>query len=285
MEKIPVRGIRTNDPELFGRCSIRRIEDILGGKDLLHSLHRHNFFFILAVSQGEGVHEIDFVPFQVSPGTVFFLRPGQVHELQLTAHSTGYLMEFDLEFCGSKDKTTTQRLRKASSKNFCQPEDSRFKKLDSLLLHIFDEYSSRQDGYLDAIKANLEIFCIEYSRQSTNLGSATNSNSLYAQERFEELLELLEDKISQIKNASQYAELLHLSPYQLNAITKASVGKTVSDLIDEQVILESKRYLLATPNQVKDIAWDLGYEDVSYFIRFFKKHTGLSPDAFRKNFR
>ena len=84
---------------------------------------------------------------------------------------------------------------------------------------------------------------------------------------------------------SQYADLLNLSPYQLNAITKASVGKTVAQLIDEQIILEAKRYLLATPNQVKDIAWDLGYEDVSYFIRFFKKHTGLSPDAFRKNFR
>jgi AraC family transcriptional regulator, transcriptional activator of pobA len=63
------------------------------------------------------------------------------------------------------------------------------------------------------------------------------------------------------------------------------VGKTVAQLIDEQIILEAKRYLLATPNQVKDIAWDLGYEDVSYFIRFFKKHTGLTPDAFRKNFR
>ena len=99
------------------------------------------------------------------------------------------------------------------------------------------------------------------------------------------MLELLETRISEIKNVSQYADLLNLSPYQLNAITKASVGKTVAQLIDEQIILEAKRYLLATPNQVKDIAWNLGYEDVSYFIRFFKKHTGHSPDAFRKNFR
>ena len=81
------------------------------------------------------------------------------------------------------------------------------------------------------------------------------------------------------------SDLLRLSSYQLNAITKASVGKTVSDLINEQIILEAKRYLLATPYQIKDVADHLGYEDVSYFIRFFKKHTGNSPEAFRKNFK
>ena len=78
---------------------------------------------------------------------------------------------------------------------------------------------------------------------------------------------------------------MNLSSYQLNGITKTTVGKTASALIDEYILLEAKRYLLATASQVKEIADHLGYEDPSYFIRFFKKHTGLSPDAFRKNFR
>jgi AraC family transcriptional regulator, transcriptional activator of pobA len=78
---------------------------------------------------------------------------------------------------------------------------------------------------------------------------------------------------------------MSLSAYQLNEITKSSIGKTASDLINEHIILEAKRYLLATPNQVKDIADLLGYEDPSYFIRFFKKHTGHSPDAFRQHFK
>ncbi|HRI26073.1 MAG TPA: AraC family transcriptional regulator, partial [Ferruginibacter sp.] len=102
--------------------------------------------------------------------------------------------------------------------------------------------------------------------------------------RFEELLRLLETNISSKKNVSDYTALLNLSAYQLNSITKASVGKTVSELINEQIILEAKRYLLATSNQVKDIADQLGYEDPSYFIRFFKKQTGSSPEAFRNNF-
>jgi AraC-like DNA-binding protein len=78
--------------------------------------------------------------------------------------------------------------------------------------------------------------------------------------------------------------MLHLSPYQLNAITKSMLGKTCSELIHEYIILGSKRQLLATSNQVSQIAYQLGYEDVSYFTRFFRKHTGLSPEAFRHHF-
>ena len=84
---------------------------------------------------------------------------------------------------------------------------------------------------------------------------------------------------------SQYAEMMNLSTYQLNAITRTSLNKTPSELINELIILEAKRNLLATSNQVNQIADELGYEDVSYFIRFFKKHTGHSPEAFRENFR
>ncbi|MEO7768377.1 MAG: helix-turn-helix domain-containing protein, partial [Ferruginibacter sp.] len=101
--------------------------------------------------------------------------------------------------------------------------------------------------------------------------------------RLQNFLELLDTHITNIKQVSQYAGRLNLSTYQLNAITKATVGKPASALINEQIILEAKRYLLATPNQVKDIADYLGYEDISYFIRFFRKHTGYTPEAFRKN--
>ena len=101
----------------------------------------------------------------------------------------------------------------------------------------------------------------------------------------EEFIDLLESHLTTLKQVSQYTDLMNLSSYQLNEITKTAVGKTASALIDEYIILEAKRDLLATPNQIKDVADHLGYEDVSYFIRFFKKHTGYSPDAFRRNFK
>jgi AraC family transcriptional activator of pobA len=76
-----------------------------------------------------------------------------------------------------------------------------------------------------------------------------------------------------------------MSLYQLNTVTKAITEKTVSELINDQIILESKRYLLATGDQIKEIAFHLGFEDISYFIRFFKKQTGYTPEAFRAGFK
>lgn len=79
--------------------------------------------------------------------------------------------------------------------------------------------------------------------------------------------------------------MLSITPYQLNAITKALLHKTGSELINEHIILEAKRMLIGTANQVNQIANMLGYDDPSYFIRYFKKQTGLTPEAFRQNFK
>ena len=84
---------------------------------------------------------------------------------------------------------------------------------------------------------------------------------------------------------TQYADKINLTSYQLNANTKTTLQKTCSDLINDHIILEARRLLIATANQVNQIASLLGYEDPSYFIRFFKKHTGYSPEAFRHNFK
>jgi len=285
MKKIPIRQLSSNHLELpsSDRFKIRRVEDLLDREDLFHELHRHDFFFIIALDKGNGIHEIDFTTYEVFDNSVFFMRPGQVHQLQLKADATGYIVEYNIEFYHPKDKLSAQRLRKASNKNYCKLEINRFKKLLDTLTYIYQEYTAKEEGFREVIKANLDIFFIEFIRQSPNPnGTSTNVNP-YTQDRLEEFLELLETHITTQKRVSQYTDLMNLSPYQLNEITKAIMGKTASELINEHIVLEAKRNLLATSNQIKDIADQLGYEDVSYFIRFFKKQTGFSPEAFRHN--
>lgn len=283
--KIPVRQIHsaTKEPVSLERFTIRRVADVLGGEDLLHDLHRHDFFFILAICEGSGTHEIDFTAYPVHHHSVFFVRPGQVHQLQLKAGCTGYLMEFNTEFYHPAGKVSTQRLRKASNKNVCQMDTGNFEQLQATLTNMYREYTGKQEGYQEIIKANLGIFLIELVRESRN-PETSSSVPLYSQERFEEFLNLLETHITNHKQVSKYIGMMNLSAFQLNEITKATVGKTASELINEYIILEAKRYLLATTNQIKEIADHIGYEDVSYFIRFFKKHTGYSPELFRNNF-
>lgn len=287
MKKIPIRQLHTPQQPLLSaeRFTIRRVEDIVGETGLVHDLHRHDFYFILALQKGAGHHEIDFLSYQVQDNCVFFIRPGQVHQLVLNAGCTGWLLEFNSEFYHPKDKLSSQRLRKAGNKNFCGLETSRFNRLQIILSAMMAEYTGREEGYQEVIKCSLDIFFIELVRQSPHPKGEPTAATTYTQERFEEFSALLERNIATHKQVSQYTDLMNLSAYQLNEITKSSIGKTASELINEHIILEAKRYLLATANQVKDIADQLGYEDNSYFIRFFKKHTGHSPEAFRQHFK
>ncbi|GAB4003778.1 helix-turn-helix transcriptional regulator [Spirosoma migulaei] len=286
MKKIPIRQINSAYPDVqtAERFTIRQVQDIVGEHDLIHDLHRHDFFFILALQTGDGVHEIDFTPYTIRSNSIFFLRPGQVHQLNLKVGSTGFLVEYNAEFYSPTTKLSIQRVRKASSKNYCKLETSRFEKIKATLTSMFLEYTNKEEGYQDVIKANLEIFFIEFIRQSPNPNGPPIVINQYTQERLEEFLALMETHITTHKLASQYASFMNLSLYQLNEITKTTLGKIISELINERIILEAKRYLLATPDQIKDIADQLGYEDVSYFIRFFRKHAGYTPEAFRQNF-
>jgi len=287
MKNIPVRHIKSSQKEtdFSNGFNIRNARDVLAGKDLVQELHRHDYFYILALEKGSGSHEIDFKSYEVCDYSIFFLRPGQVHQLKLKAISSGYLMQFNTDFYYPNDLPSVQLLRKASNKNLCQLDAKKVKKLLTILTYIFEEYSDKQEGYQEVIRANLGIFFIELLRHQQNKTSLSMSTKIYPQERIDELLQLLETHIYTHRQVSQYAEMLNISSYQLNAITKATLGKNCSQLINEYIILESKRLLLATSNQVNQIAYELGYEDVSYFIRFFKKQTGFTPEALRNNFK
>ena len=285
MKHIPVRRLELSQHETdFSKSfRIRAVHLLLNGQNYVQKLHRHDFFYILVLEIGEGCHEIDFIRYTMQNYSIFFLRPGQVHQLSLTANNRGYLIQFKLDVSYAFDKKINQQLRKVSNVNFYQFDELGFHKLVHLMEQMLWEYTHQQEAYQEVIQANLHIFLIEILRQHTK--NTSKSINPYVQERLEEFLALLDTYLPQCKQVSQYADMLSLSPYQLNTITKNTLGKTCSALINEHIVLESKRHLLATSQQIKEIAYHLGYEDVSYFIRFFKKHTGYSPEAFRQNFR
>ncbi|HEX2609157.1 MAG TPA: helix-turn-helix transcriptional regulator [Flavisolibacter sp.] len=285
MKQFPVRHIRPDAP-VSGTPTLRmrHLQDVLEGQPLVQDLHRHEFYFILAIETGSGSHEIDFIPYAVQDKTIFCMRPGQVHQLELKPDSTGYLLEFQPGFYEPSDKDAAQRLHKASNKSFCRLEPRRFEKLLSVLSLLFHEYTNREPGYEDALRANLDYFFIEFVRQSPDPKGKPAPASNYQQQRFEEFRELVQKHCLQYRQVSFYTEQMSLSAYQLNQVVRTATGKPASTLIMEQVLLEAKRYLLGTTYQIKDIADILGFEDPSYFVRFFKKQSGSAPETFRTHF-
>lgn len=284
MENIPIRNIKgPYEPQLAGSYSIRDIAPLLAENDMVQELHRHDFFYILIVKRGRGQHEIDFTTYEIRDYSVFMMRPGQVHHLDLKSGSTGYLIQFKTDFLYSHNNASQNHLTKLIQFNFYQFEGQDFSKIDSILTEALHEYTSQEKGYQEVLKANLSILLIELLRKRQYKVLPTVPASPYSQEKLELFLELVEANITTCKQVSQYTDLLHLSSYQLSSITKSLLNKTPSEILNDYIILEAKRQLLATSNQVSQIAFNLGYEDPSYFIRFFKKHTSFSPETFRQN--
>ena len=99
------------------------------------------------------------------------------------------------------------------------------------------------------------------------------------------ILKNLKDAIEQHyktkRTASDYANLLSITPSALAKISKTHFNKTLSGLINERIIIEAKRELYLTDKTVKEIAYELGYEDEFYFSRFFKVNAKVSPQLYR----
>lgn len=272
------------EPGLGGWFSIRDIATMLDGKDMVQELHRHDFYYVLALEKGSGFHAIDFTDYDVCNHSVFFMRPGHVHSITLNAGSSGFLMQFKKGFYDSGDMHCEQLLRRAGNKNLCQLNAEKFKRLNNILGELHREYNEQQEHYQQVVKAHLTLFFTELIRFRQGRQTVQPVKP-FVQEQLDIFMTLLETHFSEHKQVSDYAGMMNLSVYQLNAVTKAAMGKTSSEMINDYLILEARRYLLATSAQITRIAYHLGYDDVSYFIRFFKKHTGYSPEAFRKHFK
>lgn len=285
MKEIPVRRLEARSlAQLSEEFNIRSMDTAMGAKDMVQPLHRHDHYFLLVLEQGKGSHACDFRSHELTPRTIYCMRPRQVHRLELKVGANGYFIQFKPEFLATGDPSVQHVLRRAGRMEVFQADPDHFTALLHLLDRIARECASGKEGHVPIVRAYFNAFLAELVL-GAGASTAADEKSSYTRDRLEELLELIEAHVHSTKEVSAYAELMHLSTYQLNAIAKAGRGRTCSELITDQLLLEAKRYLLATTDQVNQVADRLGYDDPSYFIRFFRKHTGLTPEAFRQRSR
>lgn len=240
MKDIPVRSLSTaaTSLRLSDEFDIRSLERVLDGKDVVQALHRHDHYFLLVVSEGAGMHECDFRPHTIEGRTIFSMRPGQVHRLDLKAGSTGYILQFKADFLALGDQGARLVLRRAGHLEVVRMQEARHAALLMLLDRIAEECATGKQARLQLVRAYLGAFLADLV---LCVQEPANDASGYAQERLEELLELIETRMHTTKEVAAYAELMHLSPFQLNGIAKAGTGRTCSELINDQIILEAKR--------------------------------------------
>lgn len=246
--------------------------------------HRHDFYEILFITEGNGIHTIDFDNHQIKPNSVFFLSPGQIHDLELSQDIKGYIFLFTAEFYLLNKQDQNKLLELPFFYNISGSNPPLYLKkseAEKLVLIFQDAMAEKKKSLPDSpemIRSLLDILLIYCKRLYPVPDDEKQGKGGLMVKRFKQLIE---EKYQLNKTVSEYAEWLSVSPNHLSETVKTLTGRTPTDLINDKMILEIKRLLIHTELSVSEIAYQLNFTDQSYFSRYFKKQTGLSPGEFR----
>jgi len=252
----------------------------------LHSAHRHSFYHLVFFTKGSGNQQIDFKRFDVKPGLIYFMIPGQVHSWDFETEPDGYIINFSTDYLSS----FLLKPDYLESFNFFsgQPELQVIELLEDIqnkVTLVFEDILREgiNDNPIndDLVKTLLIRLFIEISR--ANHETQKSNNNSYNHTLLKSFKNLIENNYTQLRLPKHYAELLYITPNHLNALCNDFLGISAGTLIRERVILEAKRLLINRDLMVAEIAEKLNFADQSYFIKFFKKYEGITPEKFRKS--
>ncbi len=246
--------------------------------------HSHSYYQIIWFFCKEGTHTVDFKTYDIKENTILFISKDQIHAFDNNLDVTGWLIHFNESFFMHNDVDIFLKYNVfKSQKNPCYiiPEDT-LETASTYLKLMKRELSHRnQFGYKDIIRFTLKSFLITLERiHRTNHSETLELNSAYELQFFK-FKELIEAHYKEGLSVKDYASLLHISSKTLTTISKKVVNKSPSIIIAERIILQAKRLLKFTSLQISEIAFKIGFDDASYFVKFFKRHVGMSPSSYR----
>ena len=169
----------------------------------------------------------------------------------------------------------------------CCVGSSSNKLLQEYIQQIKDELQSDETfGKEDLLRALLKAFLIQVQRGKNKFEKANPNTPLLFDEKRVQLTRftsLVDEHFNEGLSVAEYAEMMHLSVRTLSNLTNQLLNKTPSLMIQERIILEAKRLLLYSNLNINQVGYRLGFDDPSYFVKYFKKHTNISPSEFRKS--
>jgi len=251
----------------------------------LYFPHKHTFYHLVLFTKGAGTHAIDFKTFDVTPFQIYFMIPGQVHSWNFEGYVDGYVIHFSTSFFESfllKNEYLDQFpfFSGIIDDAVIQIEPALQQKIIGLFEDIIAESITTDRMSLDLIRALLLQVFILLTR--TNTGKEEKQALPYNYTLLKTFQKLIEKNFATLKLPRDYAELLYITPNHLNALCNDLLGISAGEVIRNRILLEAKRLLINLDLTIAEIAYQLNFNDNSYFTKFFKKYAGLTPEEFRK---
>jgi len=275
---------------------ILSLQDLIQNhKEDMAKPHIHSFYQIIWFKSGNGKHFVDFNEYDVSENTIFFIAKNQVHAFDNFPGYEGFVIHFSEDFLVQKENDVDFFLKCSMFNNpyqipSCCVGSGNEYKLDEYIVQMQTELKEHDKyGQEELLRLYLKAFLIQVQRRKYELEELNKGLAPFVvDEKRTQLIHfvnLIEENYTQGLPASKYAEMLFVSLRTLSNLTLQLLNKKPSEMIHERIVLEAKRLLLHSELNVNQIADKIGFEDSSYFIRYFKKYTNQSPTAFRKSFQ
>ena len=249
--------------------------------------HRHDFYEVLYLTNGSGIHIIDNERYQIKPPSIFFMSPGQAHKLELSNDIEGYIFLFTSEFYLLQNTNKNRLLEFPfffSVQQYNPPlllestYDNSF--LKTLFIKGCSEIARKENCSDDIVRSLLDLILLTCNRLYPPHLRTIQSNKGHV--LVKKFLYLIEENYQNNLRVNDYANMLAITPNHLTQLVKQVTGKTSIELMQEKLIVEVKRLLLHTNKTVSEIAELMHFPDQSYFSKYFKKISGSTPLQYRK---
>ncbi|OUS00985.1 AraC family transcriptional regulator [Flavobacteriales bacterium 33_180_T64] len=257
-------------------------------KNLLNKPHSHDFYLCVLFTEGTGVHEIDFNSYTINSGSVFFLKPGQTHFWKFDTKPEGFIFFhsqeiYELKFLDHK-LNSFPFFYSYQNPPLLELSEKKINELKLKFQEVYIEYL--QNNLLRELKIINLINSIYIDL--TRVYTADITLEKIVSPSYFKILDNLEKLINKHfyteKLPRFYANQLNITTKHLNRVVKNTINKTTSQLISERILLEAKRLIVHSDNNLASIANMLEFSDYAYFSKNFKSKTGFTPMGFRTKY-
>ncbi len=251
-------------------------------------VQRNNYYSLIWVREGEGKVKADFAEYEFNKNSLFAFSPYQPF-MFAARKIKGLAIHFHPDFfCIHKHQTEVACNGVLFNNIYLPPyisiDEASTSSLNILVEQMKVEMKNTALAQYEILVSYLKIFLITTSRLKVEQQPKALEVMSDLKEPFilQTLKDAIEKDFKKKHSASDYAETLNISAKALAKITKGYFNKTLTELISERIIIEAKRELYLTKKTIKEIAYELGYEDEHYFSRFFKTNAEISPQVYRE---
>ena len=252
------------------------------------SVHTLTYYDITFVTEGEGKFSIDNQTNEAASRDVFFSKAGEIRNWDTRHIVNGYALIFEDEFLSSlfKDSLFVQHLSffqsgKTSSK--LQLPDELYMRILQILHNIKTEIDSYRQNDVYVLRALLYevLMLLDREYKKVNMEEETTSKEV-GNIHIDKFMKLVESHLKEQHSVQYYADKLCITPNYLNEIVTSTKGISAKQYIRNKVMDEAQRLLTYTDFPISDIAFELHFSTVSYFIRSFRQYTGTTPLLYRR---